>query len=134
MNGLRRDRAPTSSDGLSLGEAICMLAGAGITGDGAAGAHYCASQGGTSVTITGAMAVTFGGTTTGVTIVNATTNTEVRPARAAGVVDVAVTASAGTGTGSMQHREWWPAPTGTGSSAAEARCHRKVPGAARGFH
>jgi hypothetical protein len=36
-----------------------MLVGAGITEDGAAGAHYFASQGGTSVTITGARAVDF---------------------------------------------------------------------------
>ncbi len=63
------------------------------------------SGGGTSVTITGtnltgATAVTIGGTAaTNVTVVNATMITATTPAHAAGTVDVAVTTTGGTGTG-----------------------------------
>jgi hypothetical protein len=63
------------------------------------------TQGGTAVTITGAdftgaTAVTVSGTAASMQVVNATTITAVTPAHAAGVVDVAVTTPAGTGTGS----------------------------------
>lgn len=58
------------------------------------------TSGGTQVTITGATAVTIGGVAvTGMNVVNTTTITGTTGAHAAGMVNVAVTAAGGTGTG-----------------------------------
>ncbi len=75
--------------------------------------------GGTTVTITGtnltgATAVTFGGTSAAsITVVNATTITATTPAHTAGAVDVVVTTSGGTGTGTSLYTYVTPAPTVT---------------------